>query len=277
MKVGLIDIEPKIFNTAYMQIAYHHKQLGDTVEWAAPLEYNRYDTLYCSSLFDFTDKSQVPSRAVCGGTGFDLTTELPFDCDYDYSMYPTCDFSIQWFSRGCIRKCPFCIVWKKEGKIKSVCPHNLNPQGKWIKVTDNNFFANSEWLTAIKLLQQLGQKVEFQSGIDIRLFNDEQGEALQSLKIYKMLHSAWDNPKDDLLDKFKLLCKYIKPYRIMPYVLIGYWSTPEQDLYRVMALRGLGIKPFVMPYNKNDYYQKRFARWVNHKAIFMSVEWEDYR
>ncbi len=37
MKVGLIDIEPKIFNTAYMQIACFHKKKGDTVEWAMPI------------------------------------------------------------------------------------------------------------------------------------------------------------------------------------------------------------------------------------------------
>lgn len=63
----------------------------------------------------------------------------------------------------------------------------------------------------------------------------------------------------------------------MPYVLIGYWSTQEQDINRVMALRGIGVRPFVMPYNKKDYYQKRFARWVNHKAVFFSVRWEDYK
>ena len=31
-----------------------------------------------------------------------------------------------------------------------------------------------------------------------------------------------------------------------------------------------------MPYNKFDDYQKRFARWVNHRAIFKTVKWEDY-
>jgi len=31
-----------------------------------------------------------------------------------------------------------------------------------------------------------------------------------------------------------------------------------------------------MPYDRADTYQKRFARWVNHKAIFKSVTWSDY-
>ena len=42
-------------------------------------------------------------------------------------------------------------------------------------------------------------------------------------------------------------------------------------------LRKLKIDPFVMPYNKKERYQRDFARWVNHKAIFKSVAWEDYK
>jgi hypothetical protein len=59
-------------------------------------------------------------------------------------------------------------------------------------------------------------------------------------------------------------------------VLIGYDTSPEEDLYRVEMLREMKIDPFVMPYDKSDPYQKNFSRWVNHKAIFKSVKWEDY-
>lgn len=44
-----------------------------------------------------------------------------------------------------------------------------------------------------------------------------------------------------------------------------------------MKLKEYGISPFVMPFNKKNNYQKRFARWVNHKAIFKSVKWKDYK
>ena len=63
----------------------------------------------------------------------------------------------------------------------------------------------------------------------------------------------------------------------MCYVLIGYWSTPEEDLYRVEELRKLGVNPFVMPFNKKDRYQKDFARWCNRKEIFKTCKWEDYK
>ena len=142
---------------------------------------------------------------------------------------------------------------------------------------DNNFFVNSKWREAIKQLIKWNQPVDFQSGIDVRIFNKEQGKALQKLKLFKQLHIAWDNPKDNLKDKIELLKKYIKPYKIMCYVLIGYDSSKEEDLQRIEELRKIKIDPFVMPFNKFDRYQKDLARWVNHKAIFKSVEWKDYK
>lgn len=279
MKIGLIDIEPKIFNTAYMQISQYHKQRGDTVEWWSPLTDSQFDHVYCSSLFDYTDKPEVPARAICGGTGFDVTSRLPKateDCDLDYSIYPECKKSYIWFSRGCIRNCPFCCVRQKEGYLRPVIAKNLNPQAKIICVQDNTFFANPKWKLAIKWLQAKALSVEFLN-IDARILVCEQAKALLTVKHHKQIKIAWDNPKENLEPKLKQITKWIKPYRLMCYVLIGYWSTPEQDLHRVETLRALKIDPFVIPYNKHDAYQKRFARWVNHKAIFNSVKWEDYK
>ncbi len=277
MRVGLIDIEPKIFNTAYMQIAYHHRQRGDTVRLlAVDRDLSQYDRLYCSSLFTYTDKSIVPDTALCGGTGFDLTTKLPFDCDLDYSLYPACDCSYLWFSRGCIRNCKFCVVREKEGKIKAVEPKNLNLNGKYVKAQDNNFFASPAWKKSIWRLWEIGQPVEF-LGVDVRLLTPEMCKCLKYTKHYKQLKIAWDNPKKDIVPDITRLTAHVKPYKIMCYVLIGYWSTRKQDLHRIETLRGLKIDPFVMPYDKTDPYQKRFARWVNHKAIFKTVKWEDYK
>ncbi len=42
-------------------------------------------------------------------------------------------------------------------------------------------------------------------------------------------------------------------------------------MMRMMQLRSLGIDSFVMPYNKQDYYYRVFARWVNFKVIFESI------
>lgn len=281
MKVGLIDLEPKIVNTANMQIAAYHKNKGDTIEWWTPLEHRGFSVVYCSSLFDYTDKSDIPDDVICGGTGFDVTSRLSRameDCDYDYSIYPKCRKSIVWFSRGCPRKCPWCVVPKKEGNIHTVRLKGLNPKGKYIVVQDNNFFANSDWEKAIRMLIITGQPVDFQ-GVDVRILNKRQIIYLAAMPHYKQIKIAWDITKEEkkIMAGIKRLTKYVKPYKLMCYVLIGYDSSEEQDLHRVETLRSLGIDPFVMPYDRSDLYQRSFARWVNHKAIFKKVPWEDYR
>ena len=63
---------------------------------------------------------------------------------------------------------------------------------------------------------------------------------------------------------------------IMFYVLIGFNSTEEEDLYRVNKLASLGVVAFAMPYNRYDIYQKKFANWCNQIVTQRAVKWEDY-
>lgn len=278
MKIGLLNVERQIFNTALMQISEYHKAKGDDVELYSPLFRREYGLIYASSLFDFSDKSQVPPEAIKGGTGFSVESRLPIDiecCNLDYSLFPGCDRSYLWFSRGCPNSCRFCVVPAKEGRIYPVQPKNLNPKGKLIEIMDNNFFASPNWKSAIDFLKATDQGVVFSSGIDVRLINDEQCGALRSLPI-KVLHVAWDNPQVDLSAQLNFLGDRFSRKKIRCYVLIGYDSSPEEDLNRVETLRAIKIDPFVMPYDRSNTYQRRFARWVNHKATWKTVRWEDY-
>lgn len=130
---------------------------------------------------------------------------------------------------------------------------------------------------AIKKLQEWGQPVDIQ-GFDIRLLNEEQAEALSTLKHYNQFKFAWDNPKDNIDDKIELLLDYIPYTKLMCYVLIGFWSTPKQDLDRCLHLwEDYKVEPYVMPYNKFDTYQKQFSRYVNNKMLFKTRSWEEYK
>ena len=280
MKIGLYNLEPNIVNTAMMQVSTYHKLNNDDVYTYSPLFHDEYDKIYAFSIFDYTDKGYVRDDMITGGTGFDIKSKLPVEitkCEYDWSLYPDCDYSILWFSRGCIRNCPFCVVREKEGYIHSVEPLNLNPNGKYVKVMDNNFFANPNWNDGVDYLLGLGQKIDMQ-GFDIRIFNEDQGEALSQLKHHKAFKFAWDNPRDNIDDKIELLLDYIKPSNLMCYVLIGYWSSPMEDYRRVMHLWDeYKIHSFVMPYDKFNRYQKDFSRWVNNKIEFKNCTWEEYQ
>ena len=280
MRVCLVDVDSKIPNLALMKIAAYHKAKGDSVKFYDPL-FDRPDLVYAAKVFDFSpDYPYFPDcEVIKGGTGYNVKSALPAEIEEfspDYSIYPNCDYSLQLFSRGCIRNCPFCIVREKEGFIRPIEPMQLNPKGSHIEVLDNNFFANPEWPKAIELIKNWRKPVSLH-GVDVRLLNKEQCAALNSIRHSKQIHIAWDNPKEDLEPKLRQVIKWVKPYKLMCYVLIGYWSTPEEDLFRVEVLRRLGIDPFIMPFNKADQYQKDFSRYVNRKAIFKSVKWEDYK
>lgn len=279
MRIALWNLEPKIENTALMQISQFHKQRGDSVEWYSPLYYEEYDEVYVASLFDFTKKPIKRSKFICGGTGFDVTTRLPLEIeksDLDYSLYPNCKTSYLWFSRGCPHKCSFCVVWKKEGNIHSVEPKNRNPNEKSLTVVDNNPFRNPKWESMIEYVKKANLPVNFCSGISLRDFNDLHGLALQQLRFHKQLNVAWDNPLEDLRPKIEQLLKFIPAYKIQCYVLIEYWSTKQQDLNRIYWLRSKGIDPYVMPYKKTRY-AKDLARWCNsRKAMATCPDFENY-
>jgi hypothetical protein len=154
----------------------------------------------------------------------------------------------------------------------------IKEDSEYIKLLDNNFFSYKDWKTNIEILKSYDKKIEFNQGIDLRLMNEAQAKALSELKI-KTIYTAFDHykDKDKILKGLEILTKYIKAYKITTYVLIGFDSTHEEDLERVMLLKEIGVNPFAMAYNKMNSYQKKFARWVNHKAIFKTVKWEDYR
>ena len=279
MKISVLNIEPKVENVAYMRISNYHKFKGDHVEWYDKNKHEKYDIIYVSSLFSFTEKPVKTDNMICGGTGYDLITKLPIEIeesDLDYSIYPECNRSYVWFSRGCTRACPYCVVNQKEGRIHTVSPFNLNPKGEFISIQDNNFFNSPGWKDAIEQLKNWGQPVEFNGGIDARTLTEEQCYALKELRHFKQIKIAWDNPKEDLTGKLKEIIKIISKYKLMCYVLVGYWSTPEEDMFRIMTLKNLGIDPFVMPYDKKNRYQMDLARWCNRKMIFRKTSFEDY-
>lgn len=279
MRVGLIDIDSKISNLALMRISNYHKQKKDTVEMAYPINANHFSLIYASKVFKFTKMPFLPKNSLIGGTGYDNNLKLPDEiekCEPDYSIYPYCDYSLQKFSSGCIRKCSFCVVPEKEGIIKPLTPLALNPKGTWIYLLDNNLLASPNWKESLEYLIMLGKPTQLE-GIDIRIMSQEQAYLINKIKLKKQIHVSWDNPKDKIREKLKIITKIIPARKIMCYVLIGYNSTAEEDMYRIQILKELGVDPFVMPFNKTDQYQKRLARWVNHKAIFKSVKFSEYR
>jgi len=291
-KIAIYDVDSKIPNLALMKISAYHKQQGDDVEMYVPLFKDSYDKIFASKIFNFSDGTLLDEeKMIIGGTGHNMMKTLPQeieDLQPDYSLY-NCPHNIGFTMRGCRLKCSFCVVPQKEGKPK---PYNTIDEiwqqrdSNFIMLLDNDFFGNPEWKKRIEEINKYNLQVNFNQGLNIRNIKEDQALALASVNFTntratkKQVTFAWDDPRHE-----KLIHKGIKrvtdcglkPSQMAFYVLIGYHSTEAEDLYRVETLRNYGCDPYVMPYDKFNDYQKKFTRWVNHKAIFKSVAWKDYK
>lgn len=153
---------------------------------------------------------------------------------------------------------------------------------KEIKVLDPNITACKDKRDLMKQYIQTGAWIDFTQGIDIRLTNEDDIHDLNNMKI-KRLHFAWDNPKDDLENKFRLFAEAFKvkdPRRKVVYCLTNFNSTMEENLYRIYTLRSHGYDPFVMVYDKQHAPKeiRNLQRWCNNKFIFKSCpDFKDYK
>jgi hypothetical protein len=289
MKIALIDCDGmKHPNLALMKISAWHKLNGDLVEFFEPL-FSHPDRIYMSKVFTFThyDESYLPidCEIIKGGTGFDVSTKLPAEIGNmqpDYTLYKI-DYSLGFLSRGCPNKCKWCIVPQKEGvwretqKIENIAKH------KTVVLMDNNFLADKNFaLRQLATASQLGIRLDFNQGLDARLIDADIARAMSLCKWVKIRMACDSLPQMKYIKNAVELLRLHKctPKTYFIYVLI---NDIDDALKRVEFLRDLGCDPFAQPYRdfENNIAPsnelRRFARWVNHKAIFNTVKWQDYK
>lgn len=279
MRIALHDADKTSFpNLALMKLSAWHKKNGGSVEWWNPLE--QYDLVYSSKVFTFTQEDPyLPDDTIKGGTGYGNMKELPAGVDRcfpDYSIYPNVDYAIGYLTRGCIRNCPWCIVPKKEGRMRTYrCWQEIARPGKRdIVFMDNNVLASDHGIEQMADMIGKGVRVDFNQGLDARLITQEVAEIISRLKWIQFIRMAADTEEmlGTVIDRIMMLKeKGVKPYRIFVYVLAKDIPSAER---RCLALREVGANPFAQPYRdfenrvEPSAELKRFARWVNCKEIF---------
>lgn len=288
MKIGLIDVDGHNYpNLALMKISAYHKKIGDNIEWAGLAD---YDMTYMSKVFTFTPDNDNwlanLGNIKRGGTGYRMYDCLPNEIDSmcpDYSIYPKFKEAYGFLTRGCPNKCSWCIVPQKEGNIRPYADIEEFLAGRKLAILmDNNVLAHEYGLQQIEKIIKLGIKIDFNQGLDARLINNEIAKLLSKVKWYKPIRMACDTQSQMpyIENATRLLRKYgATPKEYFVYVLV---KDIDDALYRIAFLKKLGLAPFAQPFmdfdnNVINKEAKRLARWVNHKAIFKSVEYEMYR
>ena len=287
MKIGLIDVDGRHFpNLALMKISAYHKKQGDTVEWAN--HWDRYDRVYCSKVFTYTPDVltviQSP-EVIRGGTGYNFNDDL--FCDGvvpDYSLYPKYSDAYGFLTRGCIRQCDWCIVPRKEGKIRAYCDIETVLQGRQRAILlDNNVLASSFGLAQIEKIVKLQCRVDFNQGLDARLVTDDVAKLLSKVKWINVIRFAVDmeNQIRPFLAALEKLNRHgVKKSKVFVYVLL---RELHDSYHRINLLKQLGVYPFAQPFRRFDanskipQWQYDMARYVNRTAIFKTVDFKDYR
>lgn len=293
-RIGIIQVDGKLPNLALMKIVGYHESQGDQVEWyLGNLFADQYDLIYASKIFGFSQTPDLPAgKSFIGGTGIDFFNRLPAEIEsanVSYTLYPECTYHVGFSMKGCRFACKFCCVPKKEGrpyKYNQIDEILTNPNGgNRLMLLDNDFFGG-DWEENLNRIIELKLKVCFVQGLNIRILTQDQANLLAKCNYtnskfnQKYLTFAWDRYNDGkLIHKGIKICNDagIPCNHMQFFILIGFDTTPEQDYERVMTLRELGCMPFVMPYKRDNPYQKAFTRWVNNRAVFKSCTWENYK
>ena len=204
MLIGLIDVDnqgrKKKFgqtvypNLALAKISAYHKAHGDTVEWATPFEH--YDRLYMSKIFNFSEDDLTIYQAdeiIKGGTGYDIKSKLPDEIDRmqpDYGLYPNLpsDTAYGFLTRGCPNSCKWCVVPRKEGKIRpymDVDEIAIDGRNKLV-LMDNNILAAGQYcVDQFEKIIARGYTVDFNQALDARLVTDQHARLLARMKWIK--------------------------------------------------------------------------------------------
>jgi len=278
--VGLYNIEPQYKNMAQDKIKMYHDLKCDLTEPYNGLEHKKYDIVYASSIFTFTDKSYTPVNAICGGTGFDIKSKLPVEIE---KMKPRKNYG--FCSRGCNNKCPWCVVPEKEGKAKPECDiYDIwDGESKDLMLWDNNILQLPDHfkLIAEQVHKHRELKIDFNQGLDIRLITKEIAELMSTKYMrHAAYHFAFDTSKIDqlVIDKVKILKGFEINQNIF-YVLVGFPSkdikTAKEDIqdavYRLNLLRSLGQRAMVMRYKKIYDDQPETLINVNNEKLYMAL------
>lgn len=276
-----------------------------------------------------TTKATLPNNIHVGGTGFffDKAPNLPDDIEHhmpDYNLYNEwiekevekarneqgssfnekkfrkqfkeyTDYSIGFVTRGCFRKCGFCV----NKKYNYVFPHSpltefYEPKRKKICLLDDNFLGCPKWKEILQQIINTGKQYKFKQGLDERLLTDEKCKLLFNSNYDGDYTFAFDNISDYNLihEKLKMIRKHhsINKTDVKLYVLVGYESVDAKDIEncfkRIQLLFKYKCLPYVMRYqNKNETPWKKskyrslyvtIARWANQPSIIKKMSFRQF-
>ncbi len=236
--------------------------------------------------------------------GFNLAKQMP-----DYSLYDDFIaleisrgrkaarykdyqlFSIGFLTRGCVRKCPFCVN-KNSDRVSNYSELSdfVAEERPMIYLWDDNFLASPNWRTLLSELQATKKPFQFRQGLDIRLMTEEKAERLSKSVYHGDFIFAFDQIKDKGIIERKLsIWKAYTKKTTKLYLFCGYQVNDDVSLLtdifnlfkRIEVLMKYGCLGYVMRHEdyrlhplNNIYIQ--IARWCNQPQFYKKMSFKEF-
>lgn len=292
MRIGILPVDSRHPNYALMKVSSFYKAQGAEVEFYTP--FGRYDKVFMSKIFTFTPDWPHPvvnaDEVERGGTGYDLAKTLPAGIEAsqpDYDLYGLDRRSALGFlTRGCVRRCPWCVVPRKEGGLtpyRDIEEVAVDGRDR-VTLQDNNILASAYGLAQIEKIARLGLRVDFNQGLDARLIDDETAALLARVRWLRYIRMACDTSAQvaPVRDAAARLRRHGYRGDIFVYCLLS--GDIGETLARVRELAAMDrrVVPFGQPYrdlggrSEPPQWQKDMAHWMNKRSVFRAVGFEDF-
>ena len=267
--VVLFDIDSKIPNLALMKLSTFYKGQGFNVVLSKKVAYIKAHRYFASAVFRTPGtmakvaalKTIYGNNVEIGGSGIDLTRRLPTDieeCFPDYSLYSHTSYALGFLTRGCSRKCSFCVVPLKEGELKLQVTSfsDFVPSGwKNIMLLDDNLLEFSDALGLLEEIVTSDYKINFSQTLDISCLNESLYSALLKIDSQnarftrKQIYFSLNYPSAiQQYEKRKSMLKGFGKDRVSVVSMYGFNTSLSQDYSRWMMLRRMQLSPFFQEY-----------------------------
>ena len=316
-RVVLHDIDSQIPNLALMKLSAHYRRMG----WAVHLRRDRPGRpspplpsaeLHLASAVFHRDSSArrlnrlrqiYGDRLEAGGLGVSLRSRLAPEADAlfpDYDLYGHTAYALGFLTRGCNKRCPFCVVPAKEGRLKRLAnsfDDFVPPGQRNVMLLDDNLLAFPGVEDLLDEMIRRNYAVNFSQTLDIAYLNERRYRLLRRIDYQsarfnnRMIYFSLNYPRT--IRQFQERREMLRGFGedcVTVVCIYGFDTRLSQDYERFYWLRRLRLIPFFQEYwplagvpsrlpanffdldlnqmirltfRSNGYNWEKYLRWLN--------------